>query len=114
SHNLQLAYEICYKNLRPEISENLRPEMPAEYLDLKTQCWDSLPENRPTASKLNEKLGNWISDICDNPNPSEISNNFGDAEEKRWKLIGKQNEEKNFHLTLFTRRLFTLVTSLTF
>ncbi|CAG8745933.1 18953_t:CDS:2, partial [Racocetra fulgida] len=96
AHDLKLAYEICYKNLRPEIGEDLRSEMPAEYHDLMTQCWDSLPENRPTASKLNETLGNWISDICDNPNPSEISNSFGDAEEKRWELIGKQNEEKNF------------------
>ncbi|CAG8675389.1 8413_t:CDS:2 [Racocetra persica] len=93
-------------------SEDLRSEMPAEYHDLMTQCWDLLPENRPTASKLNETLGNWISDICDNPNPSEISNSFGDAEEKRWELIGKQNEEKKFpsnfvhEEAIYTSRIF--------
>ncbi|CAG8539193.1 232_t:CDS:2, partial [Scutellospora calospora] len=96
AHDLQLAYEICYENLRPEINEDLKSEMPIEYYNLMIQCWDPLPENRPTASRLNEILGDWISDICDNPEPSEISNNFGDAEERRWELIGKQNEEKNF------------------
>ncbi|RIB17986.1 kinase-like domain-containing protein [Gigaspora rosea] len=112
AHDWQLAYEICYGNLRPEISEDLKSEMPIEYYNLMIQCWDPLPENRPTANELNEILGNWISDICDNPNPTDISNNFGDAEERRWELIGRQNEEKNFpsnfvhEEAVYTSRIF--------
>ncbi|CAG8638389.1 5808_t:CDS:2, partial [Scutellospora calospora] len=93
-HNQQLAYEICYKNLRPEISEELKSEMPEEYYNLMIQCWDSLPENRPTANQLNKLLGDWITAICDDPNPSQISDSFGIAEEKRWESITKEIENK--------------------
>ncbi|CAG8723009.1 7224_t:CDS:1, partial [Racocetra persica] len=94
AHDLQLAYEICYENLRPEINEELGSEMPEEYFNLMNKCWDQLPENRPTAYQLYEELGNWIHAICDDPNPSEISNNFGIAEEKRWKKIKREIENK--------------------
>ncbi|CAB4381567.1 unnamed protein product [Rhizophagus irregularis] len=37
--------------------------------------------NRPTASQLYECLGNWVTAICDDPDPSELSNQFDIAEE---------------------------------
>ncbi|PKY38849.1 kinase-like protein [Rhizophagus irregularis] len=43
------------------------------------------PEKRPTASYLNEKLGEWITLICDDPSPSQISDESSVTEEKRWK-----------------------------
>ncbi|CAG8463559.1 1919_t:CDS:2 [Racocetra fulgida] len=45
-------------------------------------------------AKIADELGNWIHAICDDPNPSEISNNFGIAEEKRWKKIKREIENK--------------------
>ncbi|CAB5153197.1 unnamed protein product [Rhizophagus irregularis] len=37
--------------------------------------------NGPTASQLYECLGNWVTAICDDPDPSELSNQFDIAEE---------------------------------
>jgi hypothetical protein len=53
------------------------------------QCWDNEPENRPTAFYLNEKLGEWIILIWDDPNPSEISDESSIADEKRYKMISR-------------------------
>ncbi|RIB23048.1 kinase-like domain-containing protein [Gigaspora rosea] len=112
AHDLQLTYEICYENLRPVINEELRSEMPEEYFNLMNKCWDRLPENRPTAFQLYEELGKWINAICDDPNPSEISNNFGLAEEKRWKTIKREIENNKLSKDLihedaiYTSRIF--------
>ena len=50
---------------------------------------DNDPEKRSTSAFLNEKLGEWIILICDDPNPSEISDESSIAEEKRWKMISR-------------------------
>ncbi|CAB4405467.1 unnamed protein product [Rhizophagus irregularis] len=42
---------------------------------------DADPSNRPTASQLYERLGNWVIAICDDPDPSDLSNQFDVAEE---------------------------------
>ncbi|CAB5392298.1 unnamed protein product [Rhizophagus irregularis] len=42
---------------------------------------DADSSNRPTASQLYECLGNWVTAICDDPDPSELSNQFDIAEE---------------------------------
>ncbi|CAG8463303.1 28367_t:CDS:2 [Gigaspora margarita] len=68
--------------------------IPQDYSNLMNQCWDPLPENRPTATQLNKQLCDWITAICDDPNPSEISNSFGMAEEKRWESIGREIENR--------------------
>src|SRR5947209_6653351 len=41
----------------------------------------------------NEKLGEWITLICDDPNPSEISNQSSVAEEKRWKKVSQLSKD---------------------
>jgi serine/threonine protein kinase len=84
AHDINLAKDIC-DGLRPEIPE----DTPTFYSELMQKCWDKEPKNRPTASYLNEKLGEWITLICDDPNPSEISELSSIAEEKRWKMISK-------------------------
>ncbi|KAF0497710.1 kinase-like protein [Gigaspora margarita] len=59
-----------------------------------------------------EELGKWINAICDDPNPSEISNNFGLAEEKRWKTIKREIENNKLSKDLihedaiYTSRIF--------
>src|ERR1043165_3286968 len=77
-HDLRLASEIC-SDLRPKIVDGT----PDVYIQLMTQCWHSNPSKRPTASYLYELFGTWITAICDDPNPSELSEQFDIAEEKK-------------------------------
>ncbi|CAG8780920.1 395_t:CDS:2 [Cetraspora pellucida] len=78
-----------------EVDEVIK-DIPNLYRDLMERCWDPNPSNRPTASELNNLLGKWIICICDDPNPTPISEEFFNAEEKRWDLIGKQLNNNNF------------------
>ena len=84
AHDLSLAKDIC-DGKKLEIPE----DTPPFYAELMKQCWNNDPEKRPTATYLNEKLGEWITLICDDPNPSEISDQCTIAEEKRWKMISE-------------------------
>jgi serine/threonine protein kinase len=84
AHDINLAKDIC-NGKRLEISD----DTPKFYVELMRQCWDNEPENRPTALYLNEKLGEWIILICDDPNPSEISDESSIADEKRYKMISR-------------------------
>lgn len=88
AHDYNLAKDIC-NGLRPAILD----DTPKFYADLMEQCWDDEPENRPTASYLNEKLGEWITLICDDPSPSQISDESSVAEEKRWKMISQSSKK---------------------
>ncbi|GBC03663.1 hypothetical protein RclHR1_05240012 [Rhizophagus clarus] len=65
-HDSQLIQEIC-SGTRPNIVNGTPPV----YARLMLQCLDANPSNRPTASKLYECLGNWI---------SNLSSQFGDTE----------------------------------
>ncbi|PKB92337.1 hypothetical protein RhiirA5_445061 [Rhizophagus irregularis] len=51
------------------------------------QCLDADPSNRSTASQLYECLGNWTVTICDDPDPSDLSNQFDVAEEIRFSSL---------------------------
>jgi serine/threonine protein kinase len=75
-HDSQLIQEIC-SGTRPNIVSGTPPV----FARLMLQCLDADPFNRPTASQLCEYLGNWAIAICDEPDPSDISNQFDVAEE---------------------------------
>ncbi|PKC06918.1 kinase-like protein [Rhizophagus irregularis] len=75
-HNKQLIQEICL-GLRPSVVDGTPPV----FFSLMIQCLDVNPSNRPTASQLNECFGNWVIAICDNPDPSDLSNQFDAAKE---------------------------------
>ncbi|CAG8597699.1 4149_t:CDS:2 [Gigaspora rosea] len=96
--------------LRPDIDELIK-DIPNLYRELMERCWDPNPSNRPTALELNNLLGKWIICICDDPNPSPISEEFFNAEERRWDLIGNQLNNNNFskvivhHDAVYTSRL---------
>jgi serine/threonine protein kinase len=78
-HDLRLASEICF-GLRPEIIDGT----PKFYIQLMTQCWHPDPSRRPTSSELDELLGSWVISICYDQDPSELSDQFDIAEEKRY------------------------------
>jgi len=84
AHDVSLAKNIC-DGERLEIPE----DTPKFYAELMRQCWDNDSDKRPTSSYLNEKLGEWIILICDDPSPSRISDENSVAEEKRWKMISQ-------------------------
>ncbi|CAB4431919.1 unnamed protein product [Rhizophagus irregularis] len=52
AHDNILALNIC-NGIRPEINEK---EAPKCYIDLMKRCWDSNPDNRPSAIEVNELI----------------------------------------------------------
>ncbi|EXX65847.1 Rad53p [Rhizophagus irregularis DAOM 197198w] len=52
AHDELLALDIC-KGIRPEINE---PEAPKCYIDLMKKCWDTDPNNRPDATKVEDSI----------------------------------------------------------
>src|SRR6266498_3477196 len=87
-HDSKLAGEIC-SGLRPEIIDGT----PNVYIQLMTQCWHSDPLKRPTEFQLNELIRNWVTATYDDPDPSESSDQFDIAEEKKFSDL----ERSRFH-----------------
>ncbi|PKK74120.1 kinase-like protein [Rhizophagus irregularis] len=81
-HDSQLIQEIC-SGTRPNIVSGTPPV----FTKLMLQCLDADPSNRPTASQLCECLGNWVTTICDDPDPSDLSNQFNVAEEIKFSSL---------------------------
>ncbi|CAB4381551.1 unnamed protein product [Rhizophagus irregularis] len=73
--------------LRPSVVDGT----PSVFSNLMLQCLDANPSNRPTASQLYECLGNWITAICDDPNPSDLSEQFDAAEEIKFSNLENSN-----------------------
>jgi serine/threonine protein kinase len=89
-HDKQLIQEIC-SGLRPSVVSGTPPV----FSELMLQCLDANPLNRPTACQLYECLGNWISAICDDPNPSDLSSQFDTAEEMKFSKLEANVYEKH-------------------
>ena len=83
-HDKQLIQEI-FLGLRPRIVSGT----PKDLAKLMLQCLDANPSNRPTASQLYECLGNWVTAISDDPDPSDLSNQFDAAEEIKFSNLEK-------------------------
>ena len=99
-HDLKLASEIC-SGLRPKIIDG----SPDVYIQLMTQCWDSDPSKRPTAIQVYELLGSWVTATCDEPNPSELSEQFDIAEEKKFSGENGFQQERIHSEAFYTSRL---------
>ncbi|CAB4405439.1 unnamed protein product [Rhizophagus irregularis] len=52
---------------------------------------DANPSNRPTASKICECLEDWVSAVCDNPNSSDLLEQFDAAEEIKFTNLERLN-----------------------
>ncbi|CAI2162830.1 9121_t:CDS:2 [Funneliformis geosporum] len=87
-HDFKLASEIC-NGIRPDIIDGT----PYDYVKLMTQCWHSDISKRPTASEIYDLLGIWIT-ACDEPDQSELSDQFDLAEKKTFSNL----EIYGFHL----------------
>ena len=81
-HDKELALKIL-NGERPDVTE----KSPKSYHDLMQQCWDNDPSKRPKASKLYETIGSWFTKICNDPMPTDISREFDEAEETKFKML---------------------------
>ena len=88
AHDSRLASEVI-SGLRPEIIDGT----PEVYTQLMTQCWHPDSSKRPTASQLYELIGSWVTAICDNPESSDLLEQFEIAEEKKFSDL----ENNKFH-----------------
>ncbi|UZO07865.1 uncharacterized protein OCT59_028136 [Rhizophagus irregularis] len=73
------------------------------------QCLDANPSNRPTASQLDECLGDWVTAICDNPDPSELSDQFDAAEEIKFSNLENFNTFSNDEKAIYFSRPLWLI-----
>ncbi|CAB5384251.1 unnamed protein product [Rhizophagus irregularis] len=94
-HDSQLIEEIC-SGTKPNIVSGTPPV----FTRLMLQCLDADPSNRPTASQLCECLGNWITAICDDPDPSDLSNQFDVAEEIKFSSLEPCHERAIYYSRL--------------
>ncbi|PKY48082.1 kinase-like protein [Rhizophagus irregularis] len=83
-HDSQLIQEIC-SGTRPNIVNGTPPV----FSSLMLRCLDANPSIRPTASQLYEWLGNWVTAICDDPEQSDLSDQFDVAEETKFANLDK-------------------------
>ncbi|RIA81236.1 kinase-like domain-containing protein [Glomus cerebriforme] len=111
AHDEALVYDIC-KGLRP----NYNKQTPQVYLELMKKCLNGNPFARPTSCELNEAFAKWITAICDDPEPSDLSDQFDKAEEIKFlslqSMINVQQLNKlniNNNAIYFSRDLTNLV-----
>jgi len=72
-----------------------------------TQCWHSEPSKRPTTFQLYELLGCWVTAVCDDPDSSELSDQFDIADGKKFSYleINKFHQQEIHPQAFYTSRL---------
>ncbi|POG64384.1 kinase-like domain-containing protein [Rhizophagus irregularis DAOM 181602=DAOM 197198] len=79
AHDEFLVLNIC-NGIRPEINES---EVPKIYIDIMKKCWDSNPNNRPSAIDLEKLISSFYSDFKVVFKDKEVEKQFKKAEEYR-------------------------------
>src|SRR6266498_5852994 len=98
AHDELLALDIC-NGLRPEINEQ---EAPKCYIDLMKMCWDSNPDNRPSAIEVKELIN-----LFKKRENGEIEKQFEEAEKyRKANLLSIENNQSTAHpQAYYTSRL---------
>jgi serine/threonine protein kinase len=101
AHDNVLALKIC-NEIRPEINEQ---EAPKCYIDLMKRCWDTNPDNRPSAVDIEELIILFI-DSYENNKDKEIKKQFEEAEEyRKTNLLSIGNNQLSHPQAYYTSRL---------
>ncbi|EXX70195.1 Mkk2p [Rhizophagus irregularis DAOM 197198w] len=103
AHDEFLVLNIC-DGIRPEINEQKAPKC---YIELMKRCWDSDPNNRPSAIKIEELINSFMY-----PENKEIIVQFKEAEEYRKAnfLSIKNNQLTTHSQAYYTSRLLNQFT----
>jgi serine/threonine protein kinase len=98
AHDHVLALKIC-NGIRPEISEQ---EAPKCYIDLMKRCWDSNPDNRPSAIEIKELI-----DLFYSGRNEEIEKQFEEVEKyRKMNLLSIEEDNQSTHpQAYYTSRL---------
>ncbi|CAB5363418.1 unnamed protein product [Rhizophagus irregularis] len=96
SHDNTLALNIC-NGIRPEINEK---EAPKFYIDLMKRCWDSNPNNRPSAIEVYELIGSFT--FVDD---EEIKKQIEEADEYRKANFSNSQLTNHHPQAYYTSRL---------
>ncbi|RGB44031.1 kinase-like domain-containing protein [Rhizophagus diaphanus] len=103
AHDEFLVLNIC-NGIRPEINES---EIPKIYIDIMKKCWDSNPNNRPSAIDLENLIKSFFS--YGHFKDVEIEKQFEKAEEYRKANI-KNNQSTTHPEAYYTSRLLNPIT----
>ncbi|RHZ89730.1 hypothetical protein Glove_11g35 [Diversispora epigaea] len=89
-----LAKEICYSDIRPEISSKL----PTPIVNLIKRCWDKFPKNRPTSHEISELLSEWWMKIL-NMNDHTLTKLF-----QHFPILNIKDNLNNLNTTLLSQK----------
>ncbi|RGB34458.1 kinase-like domain-containing protein [Rhizophagus diaphanus] len=93
AHDHNLVIEICKKHRRPTIAK----ATPQCWIDLMQQCWDAVPEKRPTAMQVFQKLDKWYQDSQNNIWSEDIKQIFlCDEERYKFRSMSKEKIEEHY------------------
>ncbi|CAI2164009.1 4355_t:CDS:2 [Funneliformis geosporum] len=103
-HDQSLASDIC-NSLRPKAAKGTPPS----FVRLMKKCWDPNPSNRPDATELIGVLEDWLKELHNDYELSDIRAEFEAAEQHR--INGTSSTPSSpsmFHpLAIYTSRLLT-------
>ena len=102
AHDNLLALKIC-NGIRPEINE----QVPKCYIDLMEKCWDSDPNNRPSAAEVKKLIQLFLNSYWKYANgDKEIEKQFEKAEKyRKANLLSIENNQSAHPQAYYTSRL---------